>query len=178
MVSSGAMAAAGDVVTGGSGTVKINVPLVTSTCTVTVPTEVNFDPINKNDLKSGYSTGKDFDITFSHCAGKTVQMSTIDSAGGSGATPDVLGEFNYPSAVHASIKYFIQVNNPGGEITGGEVFRSGTAFNMSGQKPLIITPGSDDYKLSPTVMLLVNGTKWLENVDSISGSFTYNVTYM
>ncbi|WP_196216339.1 hypothetical protein, partial [Salmonella enterica] len=147
------------------------------TCTVTVPTEVNFDQINKNDLKSGYSTGKDFDITFSHCAGKTVQMSTIDSAGGGRTTPDIFGEFNYPSAVSASIKYFIQVNNPGGEITGGEAYM-GTAFNMSGQKPLIITPGGDDYKLSSTVKLLVNSTKGLENVDTLSGSFTYNVTYM
>ncbi|ECI4012062.1 type 1 fimbrial protein [Salmonella enterica subsp. salamae] len=177
MVSSGAMAAAGDVVTGGSGTVKINVPLVTSTCTVTVPTEVNFDQINKNDLKPGYSTGKDFDITFSHCAGKTVQMSTIDSSGGGRATPGVFGEFDFPSGVSDSIKYFIQVNNPGGEITGGEAYM-GTAFNMSGQKPLIITPGGDDYKLSPTVKLLVSSTKGLENVDSLSGSFTYNVTYM
>ncbi|HBJ6783621.1 TPA: hypothetical protein LC389_004721, partial [Salmonella enterica subsp. enterica serovar Salford] len=98
--------------------------------------------------------------------------------GGGRATPDVLGEFNDPSGVFESIKYFIQVNNPGGEITGGEVFWSGTAFNMSGQKPLIITPGSDDYKLSSTVKLLVNSTKGLENVDSLSGSFTYNVTYM
>ncbi|HBC0354373.1 TPA: hypothetical protein I8P26_004787 [Salmonella enterica subsp. enterica serovar Napoli] len=49
---------------------------------------------------------------------------------------------------------------------------------MSGQKPLIITPGSDDYKLSSTVKLLVNSTTGFENVDSISGSFTYNVTYM
>ncbi|EDM1758509.1 hypothetical protein AH553_25960 [Salmonella enterica subsp. diarizonae] len=178
MVSSGAMAAAGDVVTGGSGTVKINVPLVTSTCTVTVPTEVNFDPINKNDLKPGDYLYKDFDITFSHCAGKTVQMATIDSSGGPRTNPDVFGIFNFPSDVSDSIQYFIQVNNPGGEITGGEVFWAGKTFNMSGQKPLIITPGGDDYKLSSTVTIRVTSREGLENVDSLSGSFTYNITYM
>ncbi|EJF5652598.1 hypothetical protein QDX92_004581 [Salmonella enterica] len=51
MVSAGAMAASGDPVTGGSGTVTINVPIVTSTCSVSVPTEVNFDPIDKNTIK-------------------------------------------------------------------------------------------------------------------------------
>ncbi|ELS1445642.1 hypothetical protein R4911_003798, partial [Salmonella enterica] len=38
MVSAGVMAASGDPVTGGSGTVTINVPIVTSTCSVSVPT--------------------------------------------------------------------------------------------------------------------------------------------
>ncbi|ECD1969414.1 hypothetical protein EWJ11_22055 [Salmonella enterica subsp. enterica serovar Abaetetuba] len=53
MMSAGAMAASGDPVQGGSGTVTINVPIVTSTCSVSVPTEVNFDPINKNSLAPG-----------------------------------------------------------------------------------------------------------------------------
>ncbi|EFQ6392047.1 hypothetical protein HZ423_004767, partial [Salmonella enterica] len=38
MMSAGAMAASGDPVQGGSGSVTINVPIVTSTCSVTMPT--------------------------------------------------------------------------------------------------------------------------------------------
>ncbi|EAT8443396.1 hypothetical protein E8Q25_23025 [Salmonella enterica] len=50
MMSAGAMAASGDPVQGGSGSVTINVPIVTSTCSVAVPTEVNFDPIDKKSI--------------------------------------------------------------------------------------------------------------------------------
>ncbi|ELM3230450.1 type 1 fimbrial protein [Salmonella enterica] len=76
MVSAGAMAASGDPVTGGSGTVTINVPIVTSTCSVSVPTEVNFDSININSLPAGYwIESKNFDTVFSNCKDKTLQMS-------------------------------------------------------------------------------------------------------
>ncbi|EBP9900746.1 hypothetical protein AVM50_23685, partial [Salmonella enterica] len=76
MVSAGAMAASGDPVQGGSGTVTINVPIVTSTCSVSVPTEVNFDPINKNSLRfSGLIASRNLDVAFSNCKDKTLQMS-------------------------------------------------------------------------------------------------------
>ncbi|EBE9117280.1 hypothetical protein C8507_21175, partial [Salmonella enterica] len=76
MVSAGAMAASGDPVQGGSGTVTINVPIVTSTCSVSVPTEVNLDPINKNSLSpGGLVASKNFDTVFSNCKDKTLQMS-------------------------------------------------------------------------------------------------------
>ncbi|EJB9296266.1 hypothetical protein MXH15_003182, partial [Salmonella enterica] len=68
MVSAGAMAASGDTVQGGSGSVTINVPIVTSTCSVSVPTEVNLDPINKNSMFAGRLVeSKSFDTVFSNC---------------------------------------------------------------------------------------------------------------
>ncbi|EMS7958271.1 type 1 fimbrial protein, partial [Salmonella enterica] len=82
MMSAGSMAASGDPVQGGSGSVTINVPIVTSTCSVAVPTEVNFDPF---DQKSIIGDGlyrdldqkkKNMDITLSDCSGKTLQMTT------------------------------------------------------------------------------------------------------
>ncbi|ELO9060249.1 hypothetical protein R1G83_004578, partial [Salmonella enterica] len=72
MMSAGAMAASGDPVQGGSGSVTINVPIVTSTCSVAVPTEVNFDPVDKNSL-TGYTAFiaiKELDMTLSNCSGK------------------------------------------------------------------------------------------------------------
>ncbi|EEU7751549.1 type 1 fimbrial protein [Salmonella enterica] len=77
MMSAGAMAASDDPVQGGSGTVTSNVPIVASTCSVSVSTEVNFGPVDKNSL-TGYrmlSDVKALDITLSHCSGKTLQMS-------------------------------------------------------------------------------------------------------
>ncbi|ECF9218006.1 hypothetical protein OL032_004499 [Salmonella enterica] len=61
MMSAGAMAVSGDPVQGGSGSVTINVPIVTSTCSVTVPTEVNFDPIGIDKIV-GTSMGKDLPL--------------------------------------------------------------------------------------------------------------------
>ncbi|EMS7957692.1 hypothetical protein WKT37_004117, partial [Salmonella enterica] len=53
MMSAGAMAASGDPVQGGSGSVTLNVPIVTSTCSVSVPTEVNFDQSGRNTMVGG-----------------------------------------------------------------------------------------------------------------------------
>ncbi|ECD2400825.1 type 1 fimbrial protein [Salmonella enterica subsp. enterica serovar Newport] len=180
MVSSGAMAAAGDAVTGGSGTVKINVPLVTSTCTVTVPTEVNFDQINKNDvlakLNWGFIASKNFDITLSHCSGKTVKMVAHSSILTRYGT-----EHYYASMDHPSLSYDIQILNPGTTITGGERFQNAMVYDFTGNKPFTIIPDSDSYTFTSKVDLLTvnsNLTTPDDIPDTVSGSFTYDVTYM
>ncbi|ECE9311880.1 type 1 fimbrial protein, partial [Salmonella enterica subsp. enterica serovar Napoli] len=135
MVSSVAMAAAGDAVTGGSGTVKINVPLVTSTCTVTVPTEVNFDPINKNNLSTvpgQIVASKNFDITLSHCSGRAIKMAV--SANGSPDMEKVYSFMDSGDPDHALI-YDIQIPTPGAGITGGDVLGDQMAYDFSGNKP-------------------------------------------
>ncbi|ECD2402380.1 hypothetical protein EW445_26010 [Salmonella enterica subsp. enterica serovar Newport] len=175
MVSSGAMAAAGDVVTGGSGTVKINVPLVTSTCTVTVPTEVNFDPIKKTALTDDptghiFVASKNFDITLSHCSGSTVKMvvnSSHDSTAYYLAYLDTSG-----------LLYDIQILNPGTTITGGEKYFNAMVYDFSGNKPFIITPDSDSYTFTSKVDLNSLRPNLDSIPDTVSGSFTYNVTYM
>ncbi|EOF5073746.1 hypothetical protein ACK1NU_004964, partial [Salmonella enterica] len=46
------------------------------TCSVSVPTEVNLDPFDKNSLPSGdFIASKNFDTVFSNCKDKTLQMS-------------------------------------------------------------------------------------------------------
>ncbi|EAA6342292.1 TPA: type 1 fimbrial protein [Salmonella enterica subsp. enterica serovar Napoli] len=174
MVSSGAMAAAGDVVTGGSGTVKINVPLVTSTCTVTVPTEVNFDPINKNDVLSKWVgdliARKNFDITLSHCSGKTVKMVAHSSI------YDI--EHYFASMYPSFMSYDIQIPNPGTTITGGEKFLDAMVYDFTGNKPFTITPDSDSYTFTSKVDLYTARSKMDGIPDTVSGSFTYDVTYM
>ncbi|ECC9711562.1 hypothetical protein V9I65_001451 [Salmonella enterica] len=115
MVSAGAMAASGDPVTGGSGTVTINVPIVTSTCSVSVPTEVNLDPLDKNSQpEAGLVASKNFDTVFSNCKDKTLQMSVQT------ANPMVGGTFAYFDSGDPDHAFYYDIMTPqDAEITGG-----------------------------------------------------------
>ncbi|EGK5854854.1 hypothetical protein ACT497_005034 [Salmonella enterica subsp. enterica serovar Glostrup] len=175
MVSAGAMAASGDPVTGGSGTVTINVPIVTSTCSVSVPTEVNLDPIDKNSLPSNFIESKNFDTVFSNCKDKTLQMSVQASnpMGNSGAG----AYFDSGDPDHV-FNYDIQPPKDA-EITGGGTsIGSSRVFALNNTSPVLIKPGSDNYTMSSKVDLLRWSSISLANVGSaISTSFTYNITY-
>ncbi|EBZ5928450.1 hypothetical protein ACF5F0_004211 [Salmonella enterica] len=175
MVSAGAMAASGDPVTGGSGTVTINVPIVTSTCSVSVPTEVNLDPVNKNSLSSStFIESKNFDTVFSNCKDKTLQMSVLAS----GILPEGMREygiFDSGDPDHA-LSYDIQPPRDA-EITGGATLGSSRLFALDNTRPVLIKPGSDNYTMSSKVDLLYYAGN-VDNVGSaISASFTYNITY-
>ncbi|EOF5198362.1 hypothetical protein ACK1W8_004807 [Salmonella enterica] len=173
MVSAGAMAASGDPVTGGSGTVTINVPIVTSTCSVSVPTEVNLDPIDKNSLPpDNFIESKNFDTVFSNCKDKTLQMS-VQTANNSGNVA-----FFDSGDPDQAFGYYIQP--PGdAEITGGgTTYASARVFALDNTRPVLIKPGSDNYTMSSKVDLLWWKSISLANVGSaISASFTYNITY-
>ncbi|EBR5511522.1 type 1 fimbrial protein [Salmonella enterica] len=180
MVSAGAMAASGDPVTGGSGTVTINVPIVTSTCSVSVPTEVNFDSININSLPSGtFIASKNFDTVFSNCKDKTLQMSVqaSNSLADKSFIAGTVAYFDSGDPDHA-LNYDIQP--PGGaEITGGgTTIGYSRVFSLDNTKPVLIKPGSDNYTMSSKVDLSRRVGVTLVNVGSaVSGSFTYNITY-
>ncbi|EBG8827437.1 hypothetical protein GKU49_04805 [Salmonella enterica] len=174
MVSAGAMAASGDPVTGGSGTVTINVPIVTSTCSVSVPTEVNLDPIDKNSLfLSRWLEDKKFDTVFSNCKDKTLQMSvqTANPVGGG-----IWAYFDSGDPDH-TFYYYIQPPQDA-EITGGGTAISSTrVFALDNTRPVLIKPGSDNYTMSSTVDLLRNSPDTANVGSAISTSFTYNITY-
>ncbi|ECW6718325.1 hypothetical protein AIB91_22965, partial [Salmonella enterica subsp. enterica serovar Give] len=109
MMSAGAMAASGDPVQGGSGSVTINVPIVTSTCSVAMPTEVNFDPVDKKSIIADgvthdLSQKENMDITLSGCSGKTLQLST--RAHDISPTLNVRGNFSSGDPDH-SLVYLI-----------------------------------------------------------------------
>ncbi|EAM1289800.1 type 1 fimbrial protein [Salmonella enterica] len=178
MMSAGAMAASGDPVQGGSGTVTINVPIVTSTCSVAVPTEVNLDPVDINslNLSSTYVEGKDFNIVFSNCKDKNLQMSVqaplvvpSSVADGRFDSGDPDGRFSYALLMPKDA-----------DITGGGVsYTSSTrAFALDNTNPVLIKPGSDNYTLTSNVELSSNNRSSLANVGSaLSASFTYNISY-
>ncbi|EDU3842980.1 hypothetical protein DC250_005004 [Salmonella enterica] len=174
MVSAGAMAASGDPVTGGSGTVTINVPIVTSTCSVSVPTEVNLDPLDKNSLpEAGLVASKNFDTVFSNCKDKTLQMSVQT------ANPMVGGTFAYFDSGDPDHAFYYDIMTPqDAEITGGgDAFTNSRVFALDNYRPVLIKPGSDNYTMSSTVELH-RGIGGMANVGSaLSTSFTYNITY-
>ncbi|MGU7132772.1 hypothetical protein ACV2HT_24300 [Salmonella enterica subsp. enterica serovar Glostrup] len=176
MVSAGAMAASGDPVTGGSGTVTINVPIVTSTCNVSMPTEVNFDSININSLPaSSFIASKNFDTVFSNCKDKTLQMSV--QASNPVGNSSTIAYFDSGDPDHA---FYYDIQPPlDAEITGGGAsIASSRVFAINNTSPVLIKPGSDNYTMSSKVDLLRWGYDSLANVGSaISASFTYNITY-
>ncbi|EDY5786683.1 hypothetical protein LGP86_004506 [Salmonella enterica] len=175
MMSAGAMAATGNPVTGGSGTVTINVPIVTSTCSVVVPTEVNFDPISIDKIV-GTSMGQEiatkaFDIIFAHCSGRNLKM-TMQSPYNSETSDKSIGAFSSGGTAH-SILYTIFFEQDKG-ITGGVY---GARFNLGNDEPVMFTPDNDNYTFTPRIHLL----RWVGDFSNmnakISGSFTYNITY-
>ncbi|EBE2811808.1 hypothetical protein K3U18_003197 [Salmonella enterica] len=177
MVSAGVMAASGDPVTGGSGTVTINVPIVTSTCSVSVPTEVNLDPVNKNSLPSSqWIEGKNFDTVFSNCKDKTLQMS-VQASNPTSYNGGLYAYFDSGDPDHV---FFYDIQPPkDAEITGGgATLASSRVFALDNTRPVLIKPGSDNYTMSSKV----DFSQWvgnsLANVGSaLSTSFTYNITY-
>ncbi|ECC6794320.1 type 1 fimbrial protein [Salmonella enterica] len=180
MVSAGAMAASGDPVTGGSGTVTINVPIVTSTCSVSVPTEVNFDSININSLPAGYwIESKNFDTVFSNCKDKTLQMS-VQASNPMGGYPGANFWAYFDSGDPDHVFYYDIQPPRDAEITGGgTLYQSSRLFTIDNTHPVLIKPGSDNYTMSSKVDLVYNpGTGSVANLGSVvSGSFTYNITY-
>ncbi|EDT6434297.1 hypothetical protein WP66_004672 [Salmonella enterica subsp. enterica] len=176
MMSAGAMAASGDPVTGGSGTVTINVPIVTSTCSVSVPTEVNFDPTDKSSLTGGNRivNTKEMDITLSHCNGKTLLMNARGHAVSPSDATD--GYFSSGDPDNALMyRIYVPMST---EITDGYAYAgSYWISDLSNTYPLTIKPNSDSYQIASLIKLLSTG-KSVSNLGSaVSGGFDYTFTY-
>ncbi|EDC5554745.1 hypothetical protein GAR96_23005 [Salmonella enterica] len=176
MVSAGAMAASGDPVTGGSGTVTINVPIVTSTCSVSVPTEVNFDPTDKSSLTGGKRivNTKEMDITLSHCNGKTLLMNTRGHAVSPSNYTD--GYFSSGDPDNA-LMYNIYVPKST-EITDGPSFTGSYWIqDLSNTFPLTIKPNSDSYQIASLINLISAASNSTNVGSAVSGGFDYTFTY-
>ncbi|EDH6652962.1 type 1 fimbrial protein [Salmonella enterica] len=180
MMSAGAMAASGDPVQGGSGSVTINVPIVTSTCSVAVPTEVNFDPF---DQKSIIGDGlyrdldqkkKNMDITLSDCSGKTLQITT--QAHTISSYDNLTGNFSSGDPDHA-LGYRIYIPNVA-EITGGYATTDDNwIMYLDNNLPLTIKPNSDSYRIASSIVLRRFGINSSNLGTTLSGGFDYTFTY-
>ncbi|EBS7467914.1 hypothetical protein CDQ28_20380 [Salmonella enterica] len=176
MMSAGAMAASGDPVTGGSGTVTINVPIVTSTCSVSVPTEVNFDPTDKSSLIGGNRivNTKEMDITLSHCNGKTLLMNA--RAHNPSPINRTDGYFSSGDPDNA-LKYKIYVPKSA-EITDGPSYTGSYWIpDLSNTYPLTIKPNSDSYQIASLIKLISIASNSTNVGSAVSGGFDYTFTY-
>ncbi|EEM8632154.1 hypothetical protein DIN19_17440 [Salmonella enterica subsp. enterica serovar Nima] len=175
MMSAGAMAASGDTVQGGSGSVTINVPIVTSTCSVAVPTEVNFDPVNKNSIivyPRRILAMKDFNITLSNCSAQTIKMiAGRHDLNLTGYT----GRFNSGDPDNA-LFYKIYFPNSA-EITGGIYAGDSLLVDLDAQNALIIKPNSDSYQIASTIKIFSSGKDVSNLGTTVSGGFDYVFTY-
>ncbi|EHB8251152.1 hypothetical protein JV060_004645 [Salmonella enterica] len=175
MMSAGAMAASGDPVQGGSGSVTINVPIVTSTCSVTVPTEINFDPVDKKSIIGDGAARsvaqKNMDITLSGCSGKTLLMSTRAHA----ISPTIVidGYFSSGDPDHV-LGYVISYPNLP-EISGGSI--SSFLMYLDNTHPLTIKPNSDTYLMASKIYLESTGKNPSNLGTTVSGGFDYTFTY-
>ncbi|HDC2135179.1 TPA: hypothetical protein O7X85_004940 [Salmonella enterica] len=176
MMSAGAMAASGDPVQGGSGSVTINVPIVTSTCSVTMPTELNFEPVNKNSIliyPERILAMKDFNITLSNCSGKTIKMIAgrhdLNLTG-------VIGRFNSGDPDNALIYkvFFLKL----ADITVTHAYSGEYGIiNLDAMDPIIIQPTSDNLQI-PSLIKLMSSGKDISNLGTtVSGGFDYVFTY-
>ncbi|EBM6973092.1 hypothetical protein D3W91_25295 [Salmonella enterica] len=177
MMSADAMAASGDPVQGGSGSVTINVPIVTSTCNVSVPTEVNFDPVDKKSIIGDAGLrgiSLPMNITLSGCSGKALQMTT--NAHIISPISFVDGYFSSGDPDHA-LKYRILV--PMSAEIIGQDWTDGSYILMSmiNTKPVIINPNSDSYVIASEIQLKSTGQSASNLGSAVSGGFDYTFTY-
>ncbi|MGS8561335.1 hypothetical protein, partial [Salmonella enterica] len=110
-----------------------------------MPTEVNFDPINKNSLPlSIFIASKNFDTVFSNCKDKTLQMSVQAS------NPMAIGIFAYFDSGDPDHIFDYDIQPPqDAEITGGgATYGSARVFALDNTRPVLIKPGSDNYTMS------------------------------
>ncbi len=176
MMSAGAMAASGDTVQGGSGSVTINVPIVTSTCSVAVPTEVNFDPFDQKSiigdgLYRDLDQKKNMDITLSDCSGKTLHMTT--QAHTISSYDNLTGNFSSGDPDHVLAYLISYPNLP--EISSGNI--SSFLMNLDNTHPLTIKPNSDTYLMASYIQLLSLGKNPSNLGSTVSGGFDYALTY-
>ncbi|EAM9548623.1 hypothetical protein NYI95_004797, partial [Salmonella enterica] len=141
-----------------------------------MPTEVNFDPVNKNSIDPKRILAmKDFNITLSNCSGKILLMSTR-AHDVSTATNMREGNFSSGDPDHA-LGYVISYPNVP-EITGGYPSVISLMY-LDNTHPLTIKPNSDTYLIASNIYLLILG-KDVSNLNlgsTVSGGFDYTFTY-
>ncbi|ELK2414765.1 hypothetical protein RU063_003869 [Salmonella enterica] len=176
MMSAGAMAASGDPVQGGSGSVAINVPIVASTCSVSMPAAVNVGNIDSARISPATVTAilaqESFDIGFTSCNGVPIQIIT-QSQSDNGATLTDLkkGGFNSGDPGKA-IYYQIEMPSVSGVSGGLDGF-----FSLRSNNPVIVTPDSDNFIFSPKIDIFRDKGSTKDLGSTLTGGFDYTITY-
>ncbi|EIZ3424890.1 hypothetical protein MPD23_004592, partial [Salmonella enterica] len=176
MMSAGAMAASGDPVQGGSGSVAINVPIVASTCSVSMPAAVNVGNIDSARISPAAVTSilaqESFDIGFTSCNGVPIQIITqSQSDNGAPLTDLKKGGFNSGDPGKA-IYYQIEMPSVSGVSGGLDGF-----FSLRSNNPVIVTPDSDNFIFSPKIDIFRDKGSTKDLGSTLTGGFDYTITY-
>ncbi|EAZ3495036.1 type 1 fimbrial protein [Salmonella enterica subsp. enterica serovar Muenchen] len=176
MMSAGAMAASGDPVQGGSGSVAINVPIVASTCSVSMPAAVNVGNIDSARISPAAVTAilaqESFDIGFTSCNGVPIQIITqSQSDNGAPLTDLKKGGFNSGDPGKA-IYYQIEMPSVSGVSGGLDGF-----FSLRSNNPVIVTPDSDNFIFSPKIDIFRDKGSTKDLGSTLTGGFDYTITY-
>ncbi|EAV0145365.1 hypothetical protein EP546_22445 [Salmonella enterica] len=179
MMSAGAMAASGDPVQGGSGSVAINVPIVASTCSVSMPAAVNVGNIDSARISpaaiSTLLAQESFDIGFTSCNGVPIQIITqSQSDNGAPLTDLTKGGFNSGDPGKA-IYYKIEMPSLSG-VSGVSGGLDGF-FSLRSNNPVIVTPDSDNFIFSPKIDILRDKGSTKDLGSTLTGGFDYTITY-
>ncbi|ECD4709579.1 hypothetical protein E1C95_24040 [Salmonella enterica subsp. enterica serovar Bonariensis] len=176
MMSAGAMAASGDPVQGGSGSVAINVPIVASTCSVSMPTAVNVGNIDSARISPAalntLLAQESFDIAFTSCNGVPIQIITQSQSDNGAVLTDLTkGGFNSGDPGKA-IFYKIEMPSVSGVTGGLDGF-----FSLRSNNPVIVTPDSDNFIFSPKIDILRDKGSTKDLGSTLTGGFDYTITY-
>ncbi|EIX6653320.1 hypothetical protein MKV48_004299 [Salmonella enterica] len=176
MMSAGAMAASGDPVQGGSGSVAINVPIVASTCSVSMPTAVNVDNIDSARISPAalntLLAQESFDIAFTSCNGVPIQIITQSQSDNGAVLTDLTkGGFN-SGDLGKAIFYKIEMPSVSGVTGGLDGF-----FSLRSNNPVIVTPDSDNFIFSPKIDILRDKGSTKDLSSTLTGGFDYTITY-
>ncbi|EHS2457525.1 type 1 fimbrial protein [Salmonella enterica] len=182
MVSVGAMAASGDPVTGGSGTVNLSIPVMTTSCSISVPnTSFTFKALSKNRTDKVWTVldKQKFDILFKDCSldalSVKLQAATLPTDYSTGDT----AAFDSSSDPDQAFYYRVMLPKEDTAIKAGGIhYTNGDGyFNLTGASSVIINPSSDDYTLSSNILLMSSGKSRTNVASTVNGSFNYNITY-
>ncbi|EHP9584431.1 hypothetical protein KIO55_003859 [Salmonella enterica subsp. houtenae serovar 50:g,z51:-] len=176
MMSAGAMAASSDPVQGGSGSVAINVPIVASTCSVSMPAAVNVGNIDRARIsQAAISTllaQESFDIGFTSCNGVAIQIIT-QSQSDNGAPLTNLTKGGFTSGDPGDAIYY-QIEKPSlSGVSGG----LGVFFSLRSNNPVIVTPDSDNFIFSPKIDIFRDQGSTKDLGSTLTGGFDYTITY-
>ncbi|EGM6562438.1 hypothetical protein IRX55_004794 [Salmonella enterica] len=150
-----------------------------------MPTEINFDPVDKKSIIGDGSFRNDgilvnlsknnINITFSGCSGKILQMTThahLISPFDTG-----VGFFSSGDPDHRMMYKFLVPKAEG--ITGRFGYDSSYFLMlMDNTTPLIIKPNSDSYHMASIILLMAYKANNAAVLGSaVSGGFDYTFTY-
>ncbi|EPD3105332.1 hypothetical protein ACR8TE_004447 [Salmonella enterica] len=181
MMSSVAMADSGGTVQGGSGNVTLSVPVTTTTCSVSFPdSAITFNTIAKNSAAPAGTVldNQKFDIQFKDCALDSLSIHTVaNNYVGDGNSGDV-GSFDSSTDPDHALYYRILLPKDSERKSGGILYTGGNRYvNLNNDAPLIISPDSADYTFSSQIQLTSSGKDRSNLAQTVTGGFTYLVTY-